>query len=194
MSVKAVSEERSVEAVNEERSVKAVNEERSVKMTDKSVVGGEVAKTKTTEVPETATAEVSEAATAEVPEPTTAKTMTTKAYARYVSRMRYIDGRNSSRAPPACRKRQNGECNGRAYKLMPEHWTSPCAATSPAVPRAAGVKDRHVTATFRQNEWVAHGHLLSPASAPEPAAGGRDARPALLLAPQRPVSVPLPKI
>ena len=78
-------------------------------MTDKSVVGSEVAKTKTTEVPE--------AATAEVPEPTTAKTMTTKACPRYVSRMLYIDGRNSSRAPPAFRKRQNGECNGRAYKL-----------------------------------------------------------------------------
>jgi len=92
MSVEVVSEERSVEAVNEERSVEAVNEERSVKMTDKSVVGGKVAKTKTTEVPETATAEVSEAATAEVPEPTTAKTMTTKAYLRYVSRMRYVDG------------------------------------------------------------------------------------------------------
>ena len=108
-------------------SSEVVNEEMSVNMTDKPVVGGEVAKTKTTEVPETTTAKV--------PETATTKAMTTKAHGRCCSRIWYSEGRHSSRAPSAFRKGQSGECNGRDRKLMLEHWTSPCAATTPAILR-----------------------------------------------------------
>jgi hypothetical protein len=124
-SVEAVNEDRSVEPVNEDRSVEPVNEDRSMKMTHKCMAWGEaeVAKAKTTVVPETTTAEV--------PETATTKAMTTKAHCRCCSRVWHMDGRHTSRASPAFRKGQGGECNGRDYKLMLEHWTSPCAATRP---------------------------------------------------------------
>jgi hypothetical protein len=145
-------EDTSAEWAKEYRSVEPMNEERSVKMTDKRTAGGkaEVAEPKTAEVSEPATAEVSEPATAEVSEsataevskPATAETMTAtpKAYRRCCRGMWQIDGRNSRRAYAAFRVRQSDERKGRHYKLMLEHWSSPCVLRQrPFVCRHAGV-------------------------------------------------------
>jgi hypothetical protein len=111
---------------NENTSVESMNEERPTKMADKRMAGekAEVAKPRTSEVSEPSTPEVSETSTAE--------TMTaTKTHLRCCSRVPYIDRRESCRACPAFRGRQSGERKGRQYKLMLEHWTSPCVATTP---------------------------------------------------------------
>src|SRR5262249_23573666 len=145
------SENMSSEVVNEDRSVEAVNEERSVNMTDKPVVGGEVAKTKTTEVPETA--KVPEITSAEVPEPAITETVTTTAPPRRAGGRRYREGRNSGRAPCPIRECKSGDCWGGYRKVMLERWPPLWPAQIPANRRAAGVKARHETATFRQNDW-----------------------------------------
>jgi hypothetical protein len=116
----------SVESMKEYRSVESMNEVRSMKMANKRMAGSkaEVAKPKTAEASEPSTPEVSET-------PTTETMTTTKAHRRCCSRLPGIDRRESCRAYPTFRVRQSGERKGRHYKLMLEHWTSPCVATTP---------------------------------------------------------------
>jgi hypothetical protein len=122
-------EYRSADRTEEDRSAEPMDEKRSVKMTDKRVAGGKakVAKPKTTEMSEPTTPEVSEPA-AEVAEPTTTETMATTTHRRCCRGVREIGWRKSGRA---FRERQSGERKGRHYKLMLEHWTSPCVMTTP---------------------------------------------------------------